>query len=98
MQKLHLMTITKATLKFGGEEMIVEDTFISCPSKNAVADLNLIEAFMADRRKRICGKRTDTDEICYIWEDHVYVHIGCLKELKDSFQEKYIQLIKDLNS
>lgn len=83
--------------EFGNELMILRGDTIECPSKKAYVLLSEVENFMENRQKRAVGVRGDTNMPCFMWEDDHYVHIGCLKEMKDVFQEKYAQLILNLN-
>lgn len=78
---------------------ISEKGIITCENKHAVASAHRIVDFMQDesRNKKRIGYREDTMEALYIWEDEAHIHVGCLKEEKHSFQEKFVELIKHLN-
>lgn len=90
-------------MTFDGQELTIDKLYIDCPDKKTRVLLHLLEEFMKTKAKMIVGFSTDPqipeDRFhLWAWEDDSFIHLGCLKETKDSFQHKYIQLIKHLNS
>lgn len=85
---------------FGGEKMFYDPSIevITCPKKNSLAYINKIEEWMqGDRVEKATvgwGTLNGPEEALEIWEDDHYIHLGCLKESKDNFQKKYLELIK----
>lgn len=85
------------SITFDNEILEITETRIECRAKQTVVLIEEVKTFMVDKVKRIVGIRGDTKEPCHMWEDDHYVHVGCLKEAKESFQEKFVQLISYTN-
>lgn len=84
----------ETTLTFDNQLLVVSGDTIECPAKKTVVLLSMIQEFMVHRRKMVVGIRGDTMEPCTIHEDDHFIHVGCLKELKSDFQQKFIQLLQ----
>jgi len=84
-------------IEYDGEPMIITGDSVHCPGKKAWASLEQIKRFVFEdraiqRKKRVVGTNEDNKPLI-MWDDGTYVHIGCLKETSESFQQKFFQVL-----
>lgn len=92
------------TMTFGGKQVIIRETIskdgdfiIECPEHSTRVIASAVKYFWRERTRIMVGFNHSKGECVEMWEDESYINIGCLREPKEEFKKKYIELIKYLN-
>lgn len=89
--------ITTAT--YGGKTVIISDYSIDCTSEEVTVRPADLRAFYLDRKERVVGVGMKGDRPIFIkavQDSEGFIHIGCVKETKESFEAKYLEIYKML--
>ena len=92
------------TMEFGGFAVVKKADWLMCHEKNVQISITLLRNAMKvinklpRGNKQLVGIQTNGNTKAYIWKDENRTHIECLSEPNVSFNKKYQQLIKHLNS